>query len=120
MVYEEWSERINAKFYGYDGGFSENRNEVEFKSGRKVFYLKNSSPGTRAAVNIRFEDRKIIDGKTEFGWFLDFWRNTLKSGTIPVKLPDFSGGGDKLYWITEEPTWTGQKYKEVSLEFEEV
>lgn len=120
---EQWSAHVNTRFYGQDGGYSENTEKVEFKSGRTINYLKNSVPKKTHSLNLTVQDKGTpkIDGKTEFEHFLDWYENTIKSGTIPFYLTDIiTGSGEKLYRIKEAPNWTGQKYKEVSIELEEV
>lgn len=118
---QKWDSHVNTKFYGEDGGYSGNREKVEFKSGRKIFYLKNSVPKKTHSVNLRCEDTEKKDGRTEFGWFLWWYETVIKSGTRPFYLEDITGlSGTKEYMITEEPSWNGQRYKEVSLQLEEI
>ena len=117
----EWSEHVNADFYGADNGYNENTEEVEFKSGRKIKYLKNSVPKKTHALNLNCKDKGTpkTDGKTEFEWFLYWYENTVKSGTVPFYLTDLvTGIGRKLYKIKVK-SWTGQRNKEISLELEE-
>lgn len=120
---QSWSKHVNTDFYGQDGGYKDNTEKVEFKSGRTVRYLRNSVPKKTHAVNLRCADKgtKKTDGKTEFEWFLDWFENTVKSGTEEFYLKDIvSGSGTKRYILAEAPTWSGQKYKEISLSLEEV
>ena len=120
---EQWSAYVNTKFYGQDGGYNDNAETLEFKSGRTIKYMKNSAPKKTHAVNLRCNDRDAdrTDGKTEFGWFLDWYENTVKSGTVPFRLADIATGtGTKEYMLKEAPTWTGQGFKEVSMTLEEV
>lgn len=120
---QNWSAYVNTRFYGQDGGYLDNTEKVEFKSGRTILYLKNSTPKKEHSVNLRCKDKKSekTDGKTEFEWFLHWYENTIKSGTIPFYLTDIvTGSGMKLYRLKEKPNWNGQKYKEISLTLEEV
>ena len=117
-----WSAYCNTDFYGQDGGYKENTEKVEFKSGRTIEYLKNSAAKKTHALNISLKDKGTpkTDGKTEFEHFLYWYENTAKSGTIPCNLTDIiTGSGTKQYLIKVEG-WTGQRNKEVSLELEEV
>lgn len=119
---EQWSEHVNTKFYGQDGGYKENTEKVEFKSGRTVEYLKNSVPKKTHALNLSVKDKgtKKTDGKTEFEYFLEWYENTVKSGTVPFYLPDvITGSNTKLYKIKVDG-WTGQRNKEISITLEEV
>ena len=119
----EWNEHVNKNFYGQDGNYKDNREAIEFKSGRTVYYQKSSAPKKTHAVNLQLADTgtKRIDGKTEFEHFLDWYENTIKSGTIPFYLPDIiTGKGEKLYQLKNTPSWKGQQYKEIALTFEEV
>lgn len=120
---ENWDSHVNTKFYGQDGGYNDNTETVEFKSGRTIKYLKNTLPKKTHAVNLRCRDKGTAktDGRTEFEWFLYWYEYTIKSGTIPFYLTDIiTGNGTKQYMLKETPSWNGQKYKEISLTLEEV
>jgi hypothetical protein len=120
---ENWDSHVNTKFYGQDSSYNENTEKVEFKSGRTIRYLKNTLPKKKHIVNIQCKDKGTAktDGKTEFEWFLYWYENTIKSGTKSFYLTDIVTGNEtKEYIITEVPSWTGQKYKEISLTLEEV
>ena len=119
----EWSENVNTRFYGQDGTYVENWEEVEYKSGRRIYYLKNTLPAKSIAVNLMLNDRKAerVDGKTEFEWFLYWYEYVCKSGTETFYLTDLiSGNSTREYRLTEAPTWEGQAFKEVTLTLEEV
>ena len=119
----EWNEHVNHNFYGQDGNYKDNREKVEFKSGRTVYYQKNSTPKKTYSLNLQLADTgtKKINGKTEFEHFLDWYENTIKSGTVPFYLPDIiTGKGKKLYQFQNIPAWKGQQYKEISLKLEEI
>ena len=118
---EQWSAYVNTDFYGQDGGYKDNTETVEFKSGREIKYLKNSVPKKEHALILRCKDTgtEKTGGRTEFGHFLDWYENTVKSGTIPFHLTDIvTGSGTKLYTI-EVDGWTGQRYKEISIKLTE-
>lgn len=118
-----WDSHVNTDFYGQDGSYNDNTEEVEFKSGRKVKYLKNSLPRKTHALNLRCADKGTpkLSGRTEFEWFLFWYENTVKSGTESFYLTDIvTGTGTKEYRLAETPSWNGQRYKEVSIKLEEV
>ena len=120
---QNWDEHVNTNFYGQDGGYAENTEEIEFKSGRSISYLKNSVPRKTHSVNLSLSDRdsEKTDELTEFGYFLNWYENTIKSGTLSFYLPDIATRlGTKEYRLTEPPSWTGQGVKEVSLSLEEI
>lgn len=118
----EWSALVNSDFYGADSGYKDNTEEVEFKSGRSIAYLKNSVPKKTHAVSLKCNDTgtQRVDGKTEFEHFLDWFENTVKSGAVPFYLADIvTHSGRRLYRI-KVTGWTGQRSKEVDIELEEV
>ena len=117
-----WSAYCNTDFYGQDGGFVENTEKVEFKSGRTIEYLKNSRLKKNHSLNLALKDKGTpkINGKTEFEHFLEWYENTALSGTVPCNLTDIiTGSGTKQYLIKVDG-WTGQRTKEISLTLEEV
>lgn len=119
---QNWSTYVNTDFYGQDGGYKENTEKVEFKSGRTIEYLKNSRPKKTHALNLRCKDKGTDKegGKTEFEWFLYWYENTAKSGTVPIYLKDIiTGTGTKQYLVHVEG-WSGQRFKEINLQLEEV
>lgn len=119
---EQWSKYVNKNFYGQDGSYNENTEKIEFKSGRTIEYLKNSTPKKNHSLNLTVKDKgtKKTDGKTEFEHFLDWFENTVKSGTVPFYLTDIiTGNGEKLYKIKVDG-WSGQSRKEINLTLEEV
>ena len=117
-----WCSYVNTKFYGQDGTYIENTEEVEYKSGRRIYHLKNSLPAKSIAVNIMLNDKRDEreDGRTEFEWFLYWYEYVCKSGTESFYLTDLiSQQGTREYRLTEVPSWEGQAYKEVALTLEE-
>ena len=123
MATQYWNAHVNTKFYGQDGSYNDNTEKVEFKSGRTIRYLRNSVPKKTHALQLRVKDTGFpkVDGKTEFGWFLYWYEVTIKSGTLPFYLTDIvTGSGTKEYKLTDTPSWRGQRYKEISINIEEV
>lgn len=115
-----WPNDISNKFYGLDGSPEENRVQTKFKSGRKIYHKINTALKKNHAVKLRLEDSVKTNGLTEFERFLAWYENENGSGTVPVELTDIEAKtGIKEYYITLS-NWNGQKYKELSLNIEEV
>lgn len=122
METQNWPQGVNKKAYGADNGFAENREAVEYKSGRRVYYLRNSVARKTHAVTMKFDDVTIVSGgKTEFGLFMHFFETTIKSGTVPFYFADLSnkGVGERLYYMIETPQNKGQREKIVTFTLEE-
>ena len=118
---QNWSGKVNTRFYGQDGGYAENTEEITYKSGRRISYLKNSRPRKTHALKIAVDDTKKTGGMTEFEYFLSWYENEILSGTLSFYLPDvITGLGEKEDRMTEPPSWTGQAIKEISIQLEEV
>jgi hypothetical protein len=119
---QNWNSNVNTDFYGQDGGYKDNTEKVEFKSGRTISYLKNSRPKKTHAVNLRCKDKGTpkTDGKTEFEHFLYWYENTAKSGTVPICLPDIITGNGTKQYLVKVDGWSGQRFKEINLQLEEV
>lgn len=116
----QWPENVNNRFYGMTGSAEDNRVEVKFKSGRAVYHKLNTINKKGHAVKLRLNDADKTDGKTEFERFLNWYESENGSGTVPVELTDIeSKSGTKEYYIYMT-TWSGQKYKEVNLNINEV
>ncbi len=123
MVPANWPAGVNKKAYGQDSSYDENREEVEYKSGRRIYYRKNSIERQTHAVNLSMDDKKPISGsKTEFRVFLAWFENDIKGGTVPFYFPDVTvrdGQTERLYYMKETPTWSGQGRKEVTFTLED-
>ena len=118
---QNWDSHVNQKLYGLGGGYNDNIEKVDFKSGRVVYYKKNSLPKKKYSLSLDVNDSMKDNGKTEFEWFLHWYETTLASGTQHFYLTDITTHlGTREYRFTTEPTWSGQKTKTLSLEFEEV
>lgn len=118
----EWDSRVNTRFYGQDSTYIENWEEVEYKSGRRIRYLKNSLPAKSFSLCLQLDDRKgrREDGKTEFERFLWWYEYVCKSGTETFYLIDLvTHEGTREYRLADVPSWEGQAFKEVSLTIEE-
>lgn len=124
---QSWNLHVNMNFYGLDGSYTENTEEVSFKSGRTIQYLKNSTPKKQYSLNLWLNDTKAItdstlgQSKTEFGWFLYWYENTVKSGTETFYLENIVTRDDTFneYRLIDIPSWNGQANKEVTITIEE-
>lgn len=115
----QWPNNVNNDFYGLDGTPEDNREQVKYKSGRTIYYKKNSLQKISHAVLLRLNDSVKTDGETEFERFLSWYETTAGSGTVPVTLTDIEAKtGTKDYYVTIT-SWNGQRYKELSLTLEE-
>jgi len=114
----QWPAGVNTKAFGMTTGYVENTETVEMKSGRRVVYLKNSSPRKSFSFRLRMTD----DGSgSEYRTFLSWFENTAKSGAENITFPDLvSHSGTKEYQFTEPPQATGQLYKEVTISVMEI
>lgn len=122
METKNWPQGVNTDAYGADNGYVDNRETVEYKSGRRAYYRKNSVERKTHAVSMKFNDSVIVSGgKTEYGLFKDFFENELKGGTLPFYFPDVSnkGNGLRLYYMAETPRDKGLRTKEVTFTLEE-
>lgn len=118
----DWPQGVNQNAYGADDGYADNREEVQFKSGRRVYYLKNSVPRKTHSFMLKFDDSAVVSNSmTEWGLFKNWYENTIKSGTLPFWFRDLSNKGtnERLYYMTEFGGAKGQKTKEASFVFEE-
>lgn len=115
-----WASNVNHDFYGLDATPTENRAQVQFKSGRAIYYKLNSLQKITHSVMLRLDDGiKDANNKTEFKRFLDWYETTAGSGTVPITLTDIEAKtGTKNYYVTVG-NWSGQRYKEIALTLEE-
>lgn len=111
---ESWSKNVNTDFYALSEGVTENVNTVEFESGVKRTYLKNS------VAKKTFSFSLMLWTKEEERAFWSWYDDTILSGTLTFGLPDFiTGTGTTEYRLTEKPSVSGQYPKELSLSVEE-
>ena len=114
-----WPSNVNNNFYGRDATPDDNREQVKYKSGRVIYYKKNSAQKTTHAVKLRLNDEIKTDGATEFERFLSWYETTAGSGTVPITLTDIiTRTGTNNYYVTLQ-NWSGQRFKELSLILEE-
>lgn len=114
-----WPSNVNSDFYGLDATPEDNREQIKYKSGRVIYYRKNSAQKITHAVKLRLNDEIKSEGTTEFERFIAWYSTTAGSGTVPVTLTDIEAKtGTKDYFVTVQ-NWSGQRYKEISLTLEE-
>ena len=107
-----WPDGVNQKAYGMSIDYEDNKVEIEFDSGKKRTYLKNSSPKKEFSFNLKFDDS---GANSEFKKFLSWYDNVLLSGTQSFAFPNLiTHEGTSEYKMTDTPSARGQKYKEVS------
>lgn len=114
----QWPTGVTTRAYGMTTGYIENTETVEMKSGRRVVYLKNSSPRKAFSFRLRMTDN---GAGSEYRTFLSWFENTAKSGSENFYFPDLiTHSGTKEYQFTEAPQATGQKNKEVTISVMEI
>lgn len=103
-------------FYAMSTNSNENIEEVEFESGKKRYYLKNSSPKLSHSFSFLLKD------KAEEVAFWNWYSNILLSRTQTVELMNLvTLEGTKEYQMTEEPSINDSQFpKEVNITVEEV
>lgn len=123
---QNWDSHVNRRAYGLSTGGVDNLQEIEFDSGRTVTYKRNSLTKKEHAVKFVFDDsqhdpEKLIDGKTEFQWFIRWLDVTLQGLTQSFYFDDIiAHTGVKEYRLKDYPSFTGQKWKYATMTFVEV
>lgn len=113
-----WPSGVNTDAYGMDLGGGDNVAVIEFESGKARTFLKNSAPKKVFSFVIEMED---IGASSEFKTFLDWWDNTLLSGSQSFLFPNLvTHTGLIEYRPTQTYSATGQKNKEVKFSVEEM
>lgn len=113
-----WPDGVNTRAYGMETGYLENTEAVEMKSGRRVVYLKNSSPRKAFSFNLYLNDQ---GSNSEYKKFMQWYENTARSGSENFMFPDLiTHSGTKEYQFSGTPTARGQKNKEVTISVVEI
>lgn len=108
-----WPTAVNTKAYGMDTGYEDNTQVIEMKSGRRVVYLRNSTPRRTFTFSLRMED---VGASSEYKQFLSWYANTAMSGAVPFTFPNLiTHTGTREYLFNGTPSARGQKYKEVTI-----
>ena len=116
-----WPAGVNQDAYGLDISGGANVEAVEFESGKSRTYLKNSAPKKVFSFLLSMDD---VGPASEFKQFVEWFDDTLKSGSESFEFPDLlnRGMGDIEYRIIPGESYgaSRQKRKEVSLSVEEM
>ena len=83
-----WPDGVNQKAYGMSIDYEDNKVEIEFDSGKKRTYLKNSSPKKEFSFNLKFDDS---GANSEFKKFLSWYDNVLSAAAVIRKVRALSG-----------------------------
>lgn len=114
-----WPDGVNTDAYGMDTGYEDNTEVVEMKSGRRVTYLRNSSPRKVFTFSLRMSDQDGTSG--EYQTFLSWYENTALSGSETFYFPDLINHTDTTeYMFNGTPTARGQGWKEVTISVTEI
>ena len=108
-----WPSQVNTAAYGMDTGYEDNTEVIQMKSGRRVVYLKNSTPRRVFTFSLRMHD---VGASSEYKTFLSWYNNTARSGSETFTFPNLithTGLGE--YMFNGTPTARGQRYKEVTI-----
>ena len=111
---ENWSSDVNKNFYGLTTTTIENINTIEFESGVKRTYLKNTTPKKKYSVSLD------LWTKEEEVAFWSWYNDTILSGSLTFGLTDFTTqNGTTEYRLTSVPNVSGQYPKTLTLQIEE-
>lgn len=111
---ENWSSSVNKNFFGLTTTVNENLNTIEFESGVKRTYLKNTTPKKKYSVSLN------LWTKTEEVAFWNWYNDTILSGSLTFGLKDFTTqSGLTEYRLTSVPSVSGQYPKTLTLQIEE-
>lgn len=114
---KNWSTAVNTKAYGLDTAPIENIEFTEYKSGRKIARLKNSTPKNSFSFMLRMED---AGAASEYKVFLRWYADVIKSGAETFLFPDLITHTGLCEYRMLSYSAKGQRIKEISLQFEEV
>lgn len=113
-----WSSAVNTKAYGMETDGGDNFETVSFESGKQRLYLKNNTAKKIFTFSLAMDD---TGASSEYKTFVEWWENTLLSGTLPFYFPDLiTHSGNTEYQATKTYSVTGQKTKIVTLSVEEM
>ncbi len=114
-----WPDNVNMKAYNATETALDNTTALEFESGKKRVYQKNSR--TRAAFSFCITCLNNNTASCEYARFWDWYKNTLKGGANSFYFTDLlTKDGLTEYRMTSTPSASGQRYKEITIEVEEV
>lgn len=111
---ENWPKAVNTDFYGLTTSAKENVQTVEFESGAKRTYLKQSV--AKKTFQFSLTLWTLEEEKAFWTWYDD----TILSGSLTFGLTDLlTGSGTTEYRLTSQPSVSGQHPKSLSLTVEE-
>lgn len=119
MIYCEWPEIVNTRFFDFAESFDDNATSTEYASGRKAVILKNTRFPRKIACSLTL-DVKSGEYKAFWSWF----RYVLGgvAGVFSSKV--FNEKNDNVnhyYRFSKTPTnSTGQLLRTLKIELEEV
>lgn len=112
---EKWPDKVNTDFWALETSVNENTQSVEFESGIKRTYLKNSVAKKTYTFSL------ALNNKTEELAFWNWYDNTILSGSLSFSLYDFLTQSEITeYRLTSKPSVSGQYPKTLNLTVEEV
>ena len=113
-----WPATVNTDAYGMESTPIENVERIEFESGKSRTYLKNSAQKKQFSFLLTMKD---VGASSEYKDFVEWWDNTLLSGSLSFGFPDLiTHTGTTEYRPIAVYSATGQKRKEVTLTVEEM
>lgn len=111
---ENWPSGVNRNFWGLSTSVKDNLQTVEFESGAKRTYLKNSQAKKTFSFSLS------LWTKEEEASFWSWYDNTILSGSLTFGLADFlTGSGTTEYRMAGRPSVSGQYPKTLKLSVEE-
>ncbi|MCR5723462.1 MAG: hypothetical protein K6G80_00070 [Treponema sp.] len=119
MAAVSWPYGVNMKAYNATDGAVENTIELEFESGKTRTYNKNTRSRRAFSFNICCLNNNTAS--CEYVRFWTWWCDVLKGGANTFYFTDLlTKTGLTEYRMTSTPSATGQRYKEITIEVEEV
>lgn len=113
-----WPAGVNTDAYGMDASPGDNIEFIEFESGKTRTYRKNGAGKKVFSFMLQMVDEGT---GSEYHLFLDWWTNTLFDGSLSFYFPDLiTHSGLTEYRPRGTFSVTGQRYKELTLEVEEM
>ena len=119
MEVVQWPSGVNKRAYNATDSALDNTVTLEFESGRKRTYQKN----TRALKTFSFKIMTLNNNTAncEYARFWDWWENMLKSGANAFYFTNLlTKEGERAYRMTEPPSAEGQRHKEITITVEEI
>ncbi len=110
-----WPSGVNRNFFGLTTTVKENVKTIEFESGTKRTYLKNTTPKKKYSVSLS------LWSKNEEVAFWNWYNDTILSGSLTFAFSDFTTQ-DRIteYRLVSVPSISGQYPKTLTLQIEEV